>query len=385
MKILHIFSGNSQSGAAKGALNLHKALKDEGINSVIYSEKKIIRFLNNCIFFINYKFKLLYLSIFGNEKRFLSLNSTVLNIPLFGLSKYDIIHIHWFNYSLDIEKIHKLAKKHNIVVTMRDMWLLTGGCHYTLDCSQFQDNCRRCPLYLKSSKGEEFRNEKHKLLSNINIITISKWLEKTTSYSGARYKTKFIYNTVDHTSFSDFDDDVISILKKKYQIFTEKKIILIGAINLLSDYKGKQYICRFIEHHPDCFFIFFGEGASFFTEKIKHSGYKCFGYIDAKQLNDLYNISDFFLMLSIQEAFGKTVIESLLTRTPVITLRGSSPEELIKLYDHPGSISWDGYSKLVLPNYERTMVPAEKYRERFCPKRAAIDHLEFYKDIAGDY
>jgi hypothetical protein len=39
----------------------------------------------------------------------------------------------------------------------------------------------------------------------------------------------------------------------------------------------------------------------------------------------------------------------------------------------------------VLPNYERTMVPAEKYRERFCPKRAAIDHLEFYKDIAGDY
>jgi len=382
MKILHIISGGEKAGAAKGALNLHKALKAQGVTSVVYPGSKVLQLINKIVFFINYKFKLLYLRCFGGQDRFLSLNTNVINIPMFGLSKFDIVHLHWFNYSTDLKQIRRIAKKHTVVISMRDMWLLTGGCHYTLGCVQFEDGCKQCPLYQKSSKGEELRKEKEALMEEINIITISKWLDDLTDSVGTNYRKKFIYNTVDYSSFSELEGPKILSLKRQYEIPTSKKIVLIGAINLLSDYKGKDYISRFVEQHKhDCYFLFFGQGASFFTEKMSGSIYKTFGYVEADVLNSLYNIADFFIMMSIQEAFGKTVIESLLTRTPVITLVGSSPQELIELFDHPGSIAWDGISQVALPDYDKLMIPAEKYRERFSPELLAREHIEYYKGL----
>jgi glycosyltransferase involved in cell wall biosynthesis len=386
MKILHIISGDEKAGAAKGALNLHESLKAQGVTSVVYPTGRFLRIINKIVFFINYKFKLVYLRCFGGQDRFLSLNSNVINMPIFGLSKFDIVHLHWFNYSVDLKQIRRMAKKHTVVISMRDMWLLTGGCHYTLGCVQFDDGCRQCPLYQKTSKGEELRKEKEALLRDINIITISKWLSKAAVSTGVNYKTEFIYNLVDLSSFSELQSAKISSLKTQYGISTSKKIVLVGAIDLASDYKGGEFISRFIEQNKhNCYFLFFGHGASLFTEKMSGEMYMTFGFVESDVLNSLYNIADFFLMVSIQEAFGKTVVESLVTRTPVITLVGSAPQELIELFYHPGSIAWDGFSPVALPDYDKMKIPAEKYREAFAPELLAREHIEYYRRLAQEH
>ena len=59
--------------------------------------------------------------------------------------KPEIIHIHnWYNL-LSLSDINFFLENFSVVFTMHDMRLLTGGCHYSLDCTNFQTNCMNCP------------------------------------------------------------------------------------------------------------------------------------------------------------------------------------------------------------------------------------------------
>jgi hypothetical protein len=53
----------------------------------------------------------------------------------------DIIHLHWINGGfINIKHLAKVKKP--IIWTMRDMWPMTGGCHYSLNCENYKTNIR---------------------------------------------------------------------------------------------------------------------------------------------------------------------------------------------------------------------------------------------------
>lgn len=57
----------------------------------------------------------------------------------------DVVHIHnWYN-TLNLRTIEKISKKFPIIFTLHDERMLTGGCHMTLGCVKFKDNCTQCP------------------------------------------------------------------------------------------------------------------------------------------------------------------------------------------------------------------------------------------------
>ena len=65
--------------------------------------------------------------------------------------EFDIIHLHWINGGfVNIKHLAKVDKP--IVWTMRDMWPMTGGCHYSMKCEKYKTGCGNCEQ-LKSNSG----------------------------------------------------------------------------------------------------------------------------------------------------------------------------------------------------------------------------------------
>ena len=73
------------------------------------------------------------------------------------------------------------------------------------------------------------------------------------------------------------------------------------------------------------FFISFGSNSH-----PNSKNHKNFGSIEnRKKLNFLYSSANIFLMPSIQEAFGKTALESIFSGTPVITFSNTGVSEIV--------------------------------------------------------
>jgi glycosyltransferase involved in cell wall biosynthesis len=74
-------------------------------------------------------------------------------------------------------------------MTLHDERIFTGGCHYTLECRNFESGCKTCPFItkgLKSTPSRNLKQAKRLLTSDRNQITLvapSNWISKEFSKS----------------------------------------------------------------------------------------------------------------------------------------------------------------------------------------------------------
>jgi glycosyltransferase involved in cell wall biosynthesis len=332
MKILHIIAGELSGGAAKGAYNLHNGLLSLGIDSKIYTnsnityndptvtsiskskKEKLIYFLRNQLQYLLLKFY--------PRKKDRPLSSGIFGKNFLKSKEYneaDIINLHWINANFINMKDLKNIKK-PIVWTIRDMWPMTGGCHYSMECKRYETGCGQCPeLDSKSdydlSKFILYRKEKY-LPKNMKIVCISTWLEEC-----AR-KSKL---------FKNFDVRAISNNIDSTEINTTKKIILVGSTSLKDFYKGFSKYLEAIKQldKNNYFLIFFGNLDKTIIETLGFE-YKNFGYMnDSISLNLIYNSADVFVAPSIMDAFGKTITESMSCKTPVVCFDATGPKDIV--------------------------------------------------------
>jgi glycosyltransferase involved in cell wall biosynthesis len=93
---------------------------------------------------------------------------------------YDVYHLHWTNGLVDLARIDFFAQK-PIVWTLHDMNPFTGGCHYSLGCSQFGESCDSCPAVKKVFWPQVERHALHKANTyakwkNLHVVAPSGWL-----------------------------------------------------------------------------------------------------------------------------------------------------------------------------------------------------------------
>lgn len=93
---------------------------------------------------------------------------------------YDVYHLHWTNGLVDLARIDFFAQK-PIVWTLHDMNPFTGGCHYSLGCSQFGESCDSCPAVKKVFWPQVEGNALHKANTyakwkNLHVVAPSGWL-----------------------------------------------------------------------------------------------------------------------------------------------------------------------------------------------------------------
>ncbi|CAG8998567.1 MAG: D-inositol-3-phosphate glycosyltransferase [Candidatus Celerinatantimonas neptuna] len=346
LNVLHLISGDLNGGAARGAYWLHQALRDLGVNSFVLTTSNSIPNDNSVCSISNTKFGKLksllrrYLDkaiMFLYRKR--SGNIFSCGVVGFDFTKHelykkaDIIHLHWVNDGFLNSKVIKKINK-PIVWTLRDMWPITGGCHYALDCNRYVDGCGICPQlgsHFPFDLSYFLYKRKRKYFSKpIHVVGISKWMtdvaKKSNIFSKCSYET--ISNNINCGYFKFLDKD-----KSRYLlgINTTKKIVLCGATNVHDFYKGFPLFLESLKFlNPDEVFLFFFGKVD--RKIIKNTGFEFhdFGFLyDNISLNIIYSAADVFVAPSIQEAFGKTLVESMSSGTPVVCFDATGPTDII--------------------------------------------------------
>ena len=345
MKVLHIAGESGASGAGRGVLWLHQGLINTAIDS-----KVLFQFGDSC----DAGVQALHPGLAGRAKQSLISRTNALPLkryaaknPLFTngwlgndvtrLQVYkdaDIIHLHWINRSmLSTGFIGKIKKP--VVWTLRDMWPLTGGCHYSLDCQRYKSTCHTCPQ-LQSTLNPDLstRNQNAKCNSwnkqDIHLIAISEWIKQCTDESTIfkdHQAAKVIPNCVDTEHYAPVNRQSA---RRWLGASDTDKVVLCGAQNLNSVYKGfDKFLEAAAKLGSSVLFAFFGR---LDEDAVKRLGirYKNLGFLSSsEELSKAYTAADVFVAPSLQEAFGKTLIESMACETPVVCFDATGPRDII--------------------------------------------------------
>lgn len=407
MKILHLVAGELSGGAARGAYWLHLGLLEAGIESKILTnarntlgDKTVLTIINSKPSQIKNSLraqvdKLIVRPYPKRQKNIFSGGLAGYNFK--NLKEYieaDIIHLHWINGGLvnikDLESINK-----PIVWTMRDMWPITGGCHYSMGCTNFKEGCGNCVQLGSNNKNDISKfilERKVKFLPQKTVfVGLSNWLTQQAAESSflKNKDTRTIFNNINCT---DFFPLAKKTAREILGIQTNKKIILAGSTDSKDFYKGfDKYLSALKSLNPNKYHLcFFG---NLDKSIISPMGFEFtnLGYLhDSISLRLAYSSADVFVAPSLMDAFGKTLTEAMACGTPVVCFDATGPKDIVT-HLHDGykaepfrsdslaeGIAWVTNS----PNYEQLCMNARnKVVDTFDYKIIAKQYKDLYHEI----
>ncbi|MGC8803137.1 MAG: glycosyltransferase [Bacteroidales bacterium] len=359
MKVISINTSAGTGGAAIAARRIAEALNqipgvevamlvrdgDSNFPVVTTTRSRWKRYLN--FFRFAYERLIFFLHERSPQVRFLfSLANTGEEISRHPLvQQADIIHLHWINGGFvslkGIKKLIDLGKP--VVWTLHDMWLFTGGCHHSGDCTNFTQQCGNC-MFLKKPYRHDLSSRvwrrKQAILppaGNLTLVTCSQWLrERATISSLLIGKTVHaIPNPIDTETYRPIDKEKY---RKQLGLNPLKKYILFVAANVNNYFKGFSYFVESVEiltkQNPEiCHSV-----EILIAGKVKDPNvfrplsvpYRLLGIVSTDSMLTVYNAADLYVTSSLQENLPNTVMESLACGLPVVAFKVGGIPEMIE-------------------------------------------------------
>lgn len=346
INVLHLASGELTGGAARGAYWLHQGMLEIGIKSFFLNTGRQASCDKTLESLVSTDLKKIISSIssrVGQLPKILypSRKSWVFNTGFDGIDftqhpfykQADVLHLHWVNGLVAMHTLRKVKKP--IVWTMRDMWPLTGGCHYSMDCNRYTSGCGKCPQ-LGSNREWDLSsvvvaNKRFSLPKDVRIVGISNWLSNCAKRSWALkdFQIQTISNNINTSDFVPLDP---MLARDVLMLPRDKKIVLIGAQSVSDFYKGFDLFQAALAEvkRKDLYIVFFGH-ASHQNNSIPTHPNRSLGFLsDSVSLRLAYSAADLFISPSRMEAFGKTLVESMACGTPVVCFDATGPADIVE-------------------------------------------------------
>jgi glycosyltransferase involved in cell wall biosynthesis len=253
----------------------------------------------------------------------------------------DIVNIHWVCEGL--ASIRTLGSiNYPTVWTLHDMWSFTGGCHYTADCTRYEERCGACPKLGSDREWDLSRwvwKHKSSVWKNISpyIVTPSQWLADCVLRSSLLQgsQVKVIPYGIDLTVYRPTGK---TLARKLLNLPVEKTLLLFGAVNPTQDRrKGFHLLQPALQTLKAMGYSDSVELAIVGTSHVDETlnlGFKihCLGILrDDLTLAVAYSAADVFIAPSLQDNLPNTVLEALACGTPCVAFDiGGMPD----LIDH---------------------------------------------------
>jgi len=139
------------------------------------------------------------------------------SLPMLPPTRPNILHLHNLHGGyFDIRALPELTAQLPTILTMHDVWPLTGHCAYPLTCERWRTGCGDCPdltlpISIRRDASAENRRIKRAALSaggRLRIATPSRWLKGLVDASGlgdSLAELRVIPNGVDTDAYSPGD------------------------------------------------------------------------------------------------------------------------------------------------------------------------------------
>lgn len=271
-----------------------------------------------------------------NEERLYFKTSTLLKKA--GIKPDAIIILFARNYvsainAKNIYELHKLTGK-PVYWLLYDTGPLTGGCHYSWDCTGYQNSCGNCPgLNSTDPHDITYRNlaykKKYMPDTDISMVVASEW-QYAQVVKSAVFKDHPVHKMMISINPEVFKPVAKEISRGKTGIALDKKVIFFGAKSFDDDRKGFIYLKESLEILKTLL-----DKTPALKEKVTlliagsdMEKYKLqlpfevvnIGLVDNNYgIASAYQAADVFLCPSIEDAGPSMVNQSLMCGTPIVS------------------------------------------------------------------
>lgn len=260
--------------------------------------------------------------------------------------KYDAYSLQWTARMLSTDNIRRLLETGKpVVITLRDMEPITGGCHYFHGCTNWRDReCVDCPQIIAGDASiahKTYQWKKHAWpKANLTFVVLSDISKRIAEQSPISKECRIekIPNGFDRDAFCCLDKRAV----RKSLGFDERALdkYIIGMLpSFRSNVKGFDVAIEAInaawteaaDFRRDVEVLIAGNPTLNDIERLRPTK-KSVGMLeDGPALNAFYSACDILVVPSREETFSNTVAESLLCGTPVFgATAGAIPEMIVE-------------------------------------------------------
>lgn len=341
MKVLQVNCVYDSGSTGKITADLHRALKDMGIESVVcYGRGKktedpfVYKTCGELYSKLNNLFSRFTGVMYGGC--FFSTNRL---ISIIKKEKPDIVHLQCINgYFVNIYRLINWLKKNKIktVLTLHAEFMYTANCGHAYECENYKTGCGKCPRFKKETKSLFFDNTARSFkkmkkafdgFDDLIVTSVSPWLK-------GRGEGSLILGDKKHVTVMNgleteiFYPNGAEEIREELEL-EDKKLVLFVTPSFSLDknhIKGGYYLIELAKMMPDVMFCVIGADGDIcgLPENVIN-----IGRVESKSaLAKYYSAADATVILSKKETFSMVLAESLCCGTPVVSFKAGGPESI---------------------------------------------------------
>lgn len=247
----------------------------------------------------------------------------------------DIIHLHnlhghYLHYPTLFSGLERMDVP--VVITLHDLWLLTGRCCFPDTCQLWKQRCRHCPdrskypptLVSHCKINHLLKSDCVNHLPEVTLVAPSQWCARHVRESNLRLcPTVVIPNGVDPIIFHQ-----TATAEKG----SESSTVILAVANKWEARKRPDIIAGIAERLNDNERLIILGDTNGMPTGLKNSTYIP-NITDYEELVRLYNSADCTISASTNETYGMTIAESMACGVPVIVPTESAMAEYVTSTD----------------------------------------------------
>lgn len=400
MKVVQINCTYDYGSTGKITRDLHSALKNEGMESVVLygrrqksTEKDVIK---TCSEFEAKAFNVIS-RVTGRPYSGAPIGTRKLISELERI-KPDLVHLQCINgYFVNIHKLLNVLKEKKIpvVLTLHAEFMYTGNCGHAIECEEWKSGCVRCPNIYKAIHSVCFDTAHRNWMDmksafdgfdNLHICAVSDWVKMRAKQSPIlnQYNIYTILNGIETKVFFYRENEAYCF--KHNNNLQKKKIILHVTADFQNPNKGGKYITELSNYlDPEKYTVIVVDG----NGNSKPEQFQGIYWGRAKsqeELAVLYSAADVTVLTSERETFSMVCAESLCCGTPVIGFRAGAPE-MIALTDYSEFVDYGKMDELFALVEKWTMlgkntkVISESAHKKYSAKSMVDSYCSLYRRI----